>query len=202
MPDGTVAYTRDGTFKRDAQGRIVTSDGYPLEPEITIPAERHGHLDRRGRHRLASCCRASSAPQELGKIELAKFANPAGLLQHRARNLLQTTAASGEPITGTPGTERPGHARPGFLEMSNVKVVEEMVNMIVAQRAYEVNFEGHPDGRRDAEHREQPEAVIDMRTLFTLILVLTLAMAASAAPEVTVVSQAGVGSRRREGHSR
>jgi flagellar basal-body rod protein FlgG len=136
MPSGSVAYTRDGTFKLDAQGRIVTSDGYPVDPEISIPPEATG-ISVGSDGTVSVTLPGQSAPQELGRIQIAKFANPAGL-SSMGRNLLQNTAASGEAIIDTPGMNGLGTLGHGFIEMSNVKVVEEMVNMIVAQRAYEV----------------------------------------------------------------
>ncbi|MEW5866193.1 MAG: flagellar basal-body rod protein FlgG [Bacillota bacterium] len=137
MPDGSVAYTRDGSFKKDTEGRIVTSDGFPIEPEITIPPEAVD-LSIGTDGTVSVILAGESEPQELGKIELAKFVNPAGL-SAIGRNLFAVTASSGEPVVGTPGLEGFGTISQGFLEMSNVKVVEEMVNMIIAQRAYEVN---------------------------------------------------------------
>ncbi|MEW6228876.1 MAG: flagellar basal-body rod protein FlgG [Bacillota bacterium] len=137
MPDGNVAYTRDGSFKKDTEGRIVTSDGFPIEPEITIPPEAVD-LSIGTDGTVSVILAGESEPQELGKIELAKFVNPAGL-SAIGRNLFTVTASSGEPVVGTPGLEGFGTISQGFLEMSNVKVVEEMVNMIIAQRAYEVN---------------------------------------------------------------
>lgn len=137
LPDGGVVYTRDGAFKVDSQGRIVTSDGSPLEPELVIPPEALNiSIGRDGT--VSVLLAGETEPQEIGKIELARFVNPAGLAGI-GRNLFRSTAASGEPITGTPGLDGFGTISQGFLEMSNVKVVEEMVNMIIAQRAYEVN---------------------------------------------------------------
>ncbi|MCL6518710.1 MAG: flagellar basal-body rod protein FlgG [Armatimonadota bacterium] len=137
LPNGTTAYTRDGTFKLDSQGRIVTADGYPLDPEITIPAEATS-ISIGSDGTVSVTMAGQTTPQELGQIQIAKFINPAGL-NNLGRNLLAPTAASGEPIVDTPGLNGLGTIAHGFVEMSNVKVVEEMVNMIVAQRAYEVN---------------------------------------------------------------
>lgn len=137
MPDGSTAYTRDGAFKTDSDGKIVTSDGFVLQPEITIPSnatEVNIGLDGT----VTAVISGESEAQALGNIELAKFVNPAGL-KSIGKNLYEVTAASGEAVTGTPGTDGMGSLNQGYLEMSNVKVVEEMVNMIVAQRAYEVN---------------------------------------------------------------
>ena len=134
-PSGELAYTRDGSFKVDSQGKIVTSDGYALQPEITVPAEAKEVTIGEDGTVSAS---VSGQTQQLGQIQIVKFLNPAGL-DSMGRNILQKTDASGEPITGTPGQDGLGTLASGFVEMSNVKVVEEMVNMIVAQRAYEVN---------------------------------------------------------------
>jgi flagellar basal-body rod protein FlgG len=138
MADGQIGYTRDGTFKLDSQGRLVTSDGYALLPEITIPPEGVGHVTIAQDGTIFANLPGDSAPQQLGQIQLARFANPTGL-EGVGRNLYRPTAASGNPITGTPGLEGFGAIGSGFLEMSNVKVVEEMVDMITAQRAYEIN---------------------------------------------------------------
>ena len=137
MPDGSVAYTRDGTFKRDAQGRMTTSDGYTLDPEISIPAEST-NISVGADGTVSVILPGQSEAQELGRIQIAKFANPAGL-SSMGRNLLQKTGASGEPAVDTPGMNGLGTLGHGFIEMSNVKVVEEMVSMITAQRAYEIN---------------------------------------------------------------
>jgi flagellar basal-body rod protein FlgG len=136
QPSGAVAYTRDGTFKKDSSGRIVTADGFALDPQITIPQDAVDVFV--GYDGTVSSKMADGSTQELGKITLAKFANPSGL-ENVGRNLLAKTAASGEPIVDAPGSSGIGSILSKYLEMSNVKVVEEMVNMIVAQRAYEVN---------------------------------------------------------------
>jgi flagellar basal-body rod protein FlgG len=137
QPDGTIAYTRDGTFKLDNQGRLVNSDGYTLEPELAIPAEaKQVAIGADGT--VSVLLPAQAAPQELGQIQLAKFLNPAGL-SSQGKNLYLPTGASGEAITGTPGLDGFGTLAAGMVEMSNVRIVDEMVNMIVAQRAYEVN---------------------------------------------------------------
>ncbi|GBG58065.1 flagellar basal-body rod protein FlgG [Sporomusaceae bacterium FL31] len=137
MPDGTLAYTRDGSFKKDSQGRIVTSEGYPLEPQITVP-ENATDLTVSADGRVSATIPGQTEPQEIGQIQLARFINAAGL-ENMGRNLLKETAASGAPVVTDPGTEGAGTLVQKYLEMSNVQVVEEMVNMIVAQRAYEVN---------------------------------------------------------------
>lgn len=137
LPDGSVAYTRDGSLKKDGEGRIVTSEGYLLEPQITIP-ENALSLTISSDGIVSVTTPGTSVPQEIGQIELASFVNPAGL-NSIGRNLFTETAASGAPVTGVPGEEGLGTITQYYLEMSNVQVVEEMVNMIVAQRAYETN---------------------------------------------------------------
>jgi flagellar basal-body rod protein FlgG len=137
LPDGTIGYTRDGSWKRESTGRIVTSDGFPLEPEVVIPPEATRIVIGRGGE-VSVILPGSNATQAVGQIELARFLNPAGL-HGTGRNLFATTEASGEPLIGLPGQDGFGTIAQGFLEQSNVKVVEELVNMIVAQRAYEIN---------------------------------------------------------------
>ncbi len=137
MPNGNTGYTRDGSFKLDSQGRLVTSDGFPLDPEITIPAEATS-ISIGSDGSVTVMVPGQTAPQPAGQIQIAKFPNPGGLT-NIGRNLLQPSAASGDAITDTPGMNGLGTIASGFVEMSNVKVVEEMVNMIVAQRAYEIN---------------------------------------------------------------
>ncbi len=137
LPDGTNGFTRDGSFKRDSQGKVVNSDGYALQPEITIPADATDISV--GKDGTVSILRsAGSAPEQVGKIALTRFANPAGL-EHIGGNNFRETAASGTPTDGTAGQEGFGTLAQGTLEMSNVQIVQEMVNMITAQRAYEVN---------------------------------------------------------------
>jgi flagellar basal-body rod protein FlgG len=137
MPDGTLAYTRDGSFKKDETGRIVTADGYVLEPAITIP-ENATSITISADGRVSVTVPGQNDPDEIGQIELARFINPAGL-SALGQNLHIQTAASGEPIVNPPGTEGTGTIVQRYLEMSNVQLVEEMVNMIVCQRAYEIN---------------------------------------------------------------
>jgi len=137
MPDGSIAYTRAGSFKQDGQGRIVTSDGFVMKDQITIPQDAQD-IAITSDGTVQALLPGQPAPQQLGVIELARFPNPAGL-SSIGRNLYLPTAASGQAITGTPGTSGFGTVVQRFLEMSNVKVVEEMVNLIVAQRAYEIN---------------------------------------------------------------
>ena len=133
--DGTTGYTRGGSFKRDANGRVVTSDGLALQPEVAIPAQAGVvHVGSDGT--VSATMPGQTASQQIGKIELSRFTNPAGL-NSVGRSLFLATSASGDPISGEPGKEGRGTIGQGFLELSNVKVVEEMVNLIMAQRAYE-----------------------------------------------------------------
>ncbi len=137
MPDGSIGYTRDGSFKISADGRIVNSDGYYLLPEVTIPEDATSvSVSSDGIIQVQQV--GQDDPAEIGQIELTRFINPAGLLA-TGRNLLHESAASGDPIVDVPGQNGLGSIDQGALEMSNVKVVDEMVNMIVAQRAYEMN---------------------------------------------------------------
>ncbi|MCD6165147.1 flagellar basal-body rod protein FlgG [bacterium] len=137
MPDGTRAYTRDGTFKLSAEGQLVTSDGLLLEPEISLPLDTVS-INISSDGVVSALVVGSTEPEVIGQLELAKFVNPAGL-KSIGRNLYLQTAASGEPMIGTPDSEGYGRLMQGYQEMSNVDVVEEMVNLIVAQRAYEIN---------------------------------------------------------------
>lgn len=135
--NGEIAYTRAGAFKKDSEGRLVNSDGFPLEPEISIPEDAINIT--LGPDGTVSILQASETEAtEIGNIQLVKFINPAGL-NSIGKNLYLPTSASGEPIMGTPGEEGFGTVAQGYLEMSNVSVVDEMVKMIIAQRAYEVN---------------------------------------------------------------
>lgn len=137
MPDGTVGYTRAGMLHLSGEGQIVTADGYPLEPQMTIPANATSiAISPQGVVSVA--LPGQSAPQQVGTVELATFQNPAGL-SALGGNLFAATSASGEPTTGVPGLDGVGTIAQGFVEESNVSVVEEMVNMIVGQRAYEAN---------------------------------------------------------------
>lgn len=137
MPDGTTAYSRAGAFKKDSTGRVVTSDGYPLLPEIVIPT--NATKISVGNDGTVSVNQAGqTAPTNVGNIQLAQFANPAGLAA-QGKNLFLPTDSSGNATTGTPGQTGLGTISQGFLEMSNVNVASEMVNMIVGQRAYEIN---------------------------------------------------------------
>jgi flagellar basal-body rod protein FlgG len=137
LPDGTTAYTRDGSFHLDAQGQLVTSSGYPLQPAITIPA--NALTVTIARDGTVSVTQAGQAtPTQVGALQLANFINAAGL-QSQGENLYIETAASGTPTTNTPGTNGLGTLSQGYVETSNVNVVEELVNMIQTQRAYEIN---------------------------------------------------------------
>ncbi len=137
MPDGQIAYTRSGSFKLDSEGRIVTSEGYPLDPEIVIPAQAITvTVDPDGTINVT--LPGQIQPSQVGRIELADFINPAGL-KAIGKNLFLPTAASGDPTTGNPGENGMGTIAQGFLEMSNVDMVTELVEMIMAQRAYEIN---------------------------------------------------------------
>ncbi len=136
-PDGTIAYTRDGSLKLTADGRVATSDGLFLTPEITIPEDAVS-ISVGFDGRVSVVQTGTNEPQEIGQIELARFINPAGLAAV-GHNLFEETPASGAPITGAAGEDGFGRINQGYLEMSNVDVVTEMVNMIVAQRAYEIN---------------------------------------------------------------
>lgn len=137
QPNGETAYSRAGAFKLNNEGKIVTSDGYSLEPEITVPANTISVTI--GTDGTVSALKAGDVtPAQIGTIELAQFPNQAGL-SSIGRNLYLKTEASGEVTTGTAGKDGLGTLSQGALEMSNVSVVDEMVNMITAQRAYEVN---------------------------------------------------------------
>jgi flagellar basal-body rod protein FlgG len=137
MPDGTLSYTRDGSFSLDSQGNIVTASGYPLSPAITIPITAQSVTI--GTDGTVSVTTAgSSKATTLGQIQLANFINVEGL-QPTGNNLLVESAASGAPQVGTPNTNGLGSLTQGSLETSNVNTVTELVNMITCQRAYEMN---------------------------------------------------------------
>jgi flagellar basal-body rod protein FlgG len=137
MPDGTTAYTRDGTFQSNAQGQLVTSSGYLVQPGITIPQGAQS-VTIGSDGTVSVTLAGQSAPTQIGQIQLANFINPPGL-QPVGDNLLVQSAASGSPQTGSPGQNGLGTLKQGELESSNVNVVEELVNMIQTQRAYEMN---------------------------------------------------------------
>lgn len=137
LPDGRQAFTRDGGLKRDANGLLVTNDGYPLDPEITIPASATAiSISKSGT--VTAKVNGQEEPEVLGNIQLAIFQNPAGL-NRVGQNLYLATGASGDPQAVEPGTQGAGLLESAFLEGSNVQIVEEMVRMILAQRAYEIN---------------------------------------------------------------
>lgn len=134
-PDGQLAYTRDGAFKVDGNGQLVTAEGMLLVPQITVPA---GASNFAVTPEGAVTVQQGNNISTIGQVTLARFINPAGLTAI-GKNLFQPTAASGEPVVANPSTEGFGALKTGFIEMSNVKVVEEMINLIIAQRAYEAN---------------------------------------------------------------
>lgn len=137
MADGSTGYTRDGAFQVDAQGQLVTSSGLPVNPGITIPATAQNvTIGRDGI--VTATVPGSVTPQQIGQLQLAHFVNPAGL-DPRGGNLYTETAASGTPQAGNPGSNGLGVLNQGAVESSNVNVVEELVSMIQAQRAYEIN---------------------------------------------------------------
>lgn len=137
QPAGEPAYTRSGAFHLDAEGNLVTADGLALEPAITIPTDTLS-ITVAPDGTVTVTQPGQSQPQQVGAIELAQFPNPAGLTAV-GRNLFVSSAASGEPTAGAPGQDGLGTLNQGYLEQSNVSVVEEMVSLIIAQRAYEAN---------------------------------------------------------------
>lgn len=137
LPDGTTAYTRDGAFQMDSQGQLVTSSGFPVQPAITIPPNATSVTI--GRDGVVSVTQSGvAAAVQVGSLQLATFVNPAGL-QSQGENFYQETASSGTPSTNVPGTNGAGLLSQSYVETSNVNVVEELVNMIQTQRAYEIN---------------------------------------------------------------
>jgi flagellar basal-body rod protein FlgG len=137
LPNGELAYTRAGNFRTDANGAVVTPEGYKLQPDISVPTDATEITV--GADGTVSVARpGQAAPEEIGQLQLARFANPSGL-RSIGRNMLQEAGSSGTPNLGTAGQNGVGTIAQGFLEMSNVNLVEEMVNMIVAQRAYETS---------------------------------------------------------------
>jgi len=137
MPDGTTAYTRDGSFQLNANGQMVTNNGYTLLPGITIPNNAQSlTIGQDGT--VAVTLPGQVAPQTLGQVQLANFVNPAGL-DPKGQNLFSETASSGTPNAGAPNANGMGALQQGFVETSNVNVVEELVQMIQTQRAYELN---------------------------------------------------------------
>ena len=136
-PDGTTAYSRAGNFQVSSEGQLVTSEGFPLQPDIRIP-EGATSVTIGADGKVSAQITGQAEPSEVGQIELARFVNPAGLLP-LGDNLYQATTASGEAQVGAAGAEGRGSIRQGALEGSNVNVVQELVDMIETQRAYEVN---------------------------------------------------------------
>ena len=137
MPEGDIGYTRAGSFKIDSSGRMVNSDGYPLEPEITFPSDTL-EVTVSSDGTVSVLQPGSSTSTTVGQIELAQFINPGGL-KALGKNLFTMSGSSGDAATGNPGSDGLGTINQGMIELSNVNIVEEMVNMIVSQRAYELN---------------------------------------------------------------
>jgi flagellar basal-body rod protein FlgG len=136
LPDGTTAYTRDGSIKMDANGSLVSADGLFFQPTITVPNTTVSLSI--GQDGTVTALDQNGTSTNLGQFSLAKFLNPTGL-SSLGKNLYQETVASGTATTGTPGSTGIGSLSQGFLELSNIQLVEELVNMILAERAYEVN---------------------------------------------------------------
>ncbi len=138
MPDGSTGYTRDGSFQVDANGQLVTNQGYAVQPGITIPANALSVTIAQDGTVQVTTPGGTATPQTVGQLQLASFTNPAGL-EARGQNLFVETAASGSPNAGAPNSNGLGGLQQGFVEGSNVNVVEELVSMISTQRAYELN---------------------------------------------------------------
>jgi flagellar basal-body rod protein FlgG len=136
LPDGSIAYTRDGSLTMDSQGNVVTASGYPLQPALTVPQGTQSVTI--GNDGVVTAVSSANKPTQIGQIQLADFINEQGL-QPTGNNLLVESAASGAPQVGTPGTNGLGTLQQGALETSNVNTVTELVNMIQCQRAYEMN---------------------------------------------------------------
>lgn len=137
LPDGTTGYTRDGSFHVDQQGQLVTSNGFTVQPAITIPANAASiTVAQDGTVSITQA--GSTATTQVGALQLANFINPAGL-QAQGQNIYLETAASGSASSGAPGANGLGTVSQGYVETSNVNVVEELVSMIQTQRAYEIN---------------------------------------------------------------
>lgn len=135
--DGQVAFTRDGAFKKDPSGKMIDKNGNVLQPEITVPSNIQGvEIAAGGEVKVIQSL--GEAPQSIGQIDIATFVNPAGL-KAVGKNLFMQTPASGQPVTTRPGLNGSGYLSQGQLETSNVNIVDEMVGMITAQRAYETN---------------------------------------------------------------
>lgn len=136
-PDGSLAYTRDGSLKRDANGALVTADGYFLNPQITVPQSAL-QVGVGSDGAVTALLPGQSQPQQLGQIQIARFTNPAGLAPE-GQNLFAQTGASGSPVVSQPGINGAGTLQGGYIENSNVSIVDQMVGMITAQRAFEAN---------------------------------------------------------------
>ncbi|MDQ0471432.1 flagellar basal-body rod protein FlgG [Labrys wisconsinensis] len=137
LPDGRTAYTRDGSFERDAQGQLVTADGYVVDPGITIPENASG-ITINPQGVVSGTLPGQTAPTEFGQLQLSRFVNKTGL-EALGDNLFLETAASGQPQTGTAGIDGMGNLLQGYLEQANVNSVSEISDLIAAQRAYEMN---------------------------------------------------------------
>lgn len=137
LPDGTTAYTRDGSFQVDQNGQLVTSSGYPIQPAITIPATAQT-ITVSSTGAVAITVQGQANPQQVGQLTLSNFINDAGL-QSLGENLYQETQSSGAPTESSPGQNGAGLLYQGYVETSNVNVAEQLVDMIQVQRAYEIN---------------------------------------------------------------
>lgn len=137
LPDGGQAYTRDGSFRMSAEGQIVTLQGYELEPGVVVP-ENTQRIEISETGIVSAYVAGDTLPVELGQVTLTSFVNDAGL-HPLGNNLLQASAASGDPVPGTPGSEGLGVIRQGYLENSNVDIIRQITDLIRAQRAYEMN---------------------------------------------------------------
>jgi len=137
LPSDEIAYTRNGSFKLDSDGNLANSNGYYLEPQITIPEDAQQIMISED-GTVSVMLPGEVDPAEVGNIEISSFINPSGL-RAQGKNLFLPSASSGDPINGVPGEENLGSLVQGMLEMSNVNLVEEMVNLITGQRAYEIN---------------------------------------------------------------
>ena len=138
LPDGRIAYTRDGSFRRSQDGTILTVDGNPLDPGLTLPTDTE-RVTVSPTGIVSVKVPGSETPTQVGNLQLVRFPNPSGLDAGLGRNLLLETDASGAPVVGDPGTDGIGFIAQGFLESSNVQTVEEIIGMIIAQRAYAAN---------------------------------------------------------------
>jgi flagellar basal-body rod protein FlgG len=137
LPGGETAYTRNGALQVNAEGKLVTADGYAVVGDITVPPEAQS-VAIAADGTISATVPGNSQPVELGKLQLAMFANPAGLAA-QGNTLFRETSASGTAVLGAPGEGGAGSIRQGMLEVSNVNVVEEMIDLITGQRAYEIN---------------------------------------------------------------